>query len=477
MRITRADIKDWRILKSPDAEFETSCAVIIGENGSGKSTLLELILTVFELVYKRLKEPDATVDTDGFCLEYETTDKDGVLHQVSFESGYEDGHEAGELHITIDGTTYAINEDDGVKLKELLPTNIITYYAGDTDRVMHICNYFIAQNLNAVRKSGNKYTLNPLELPTDVPFIYSDLRHLPIALMALIANDGESRTLEKLNLREESAVYRINLQKPRWATAGSEEFWGNSSQLFNDFLKGLIEHATQDPRISDTEISIEISAMNLRDYLDEISIEHRGVFLYQIFDLLYNNDLLKNVEVWWNRRTDAIGVPPMSADYFSEGEKQVVMTSALVEFWDKKHCLFLFDEPDTFLHPKWQSQFLPEVTQGLKESQAIITTHSPLMLSSVASNCELFIMKEGKLYAYGYSTYGADAGDILETAMETTPRDNHVDEIVKDIENDIRMSHFDEAKRKLAQLEETGVSIYNKNRLRSTIERLELLGV
>ena len=477
MRITRADIKDWRILKSPDAEFETSCAVIIGENGSGKSTLLELILTVFELVYKRLKDPDAAVDTDGFCLEYETTDKDDVLHQVSFESGYEEGHVAGELHIMIDGTPYAINEDDGVKLKGLLPANIITYYAGDTDRVMNICNYFIAQNLNAVRKSGNKYTLNPLELPTDAPFIYSDLRHLPIALMALIANDGESRTLDKLNLKEDSIVYRINLQKPRWATAGSEDFWGNSSKLFNDFLSGLIDHATQDPRTTDAEISIEISAMNLRDYLDEIRIEHRGVFLYQIFDLLYNNDLLKNVEVWWNRRTDEIGVPPMSADYFSEGEKQVVMTSALVEFWDKKHCLFLFDEPDTFLHPKWQSQFLPEVTQGLKESQAIITTHSPLMLSSVASNCELFIMKEGKLYAYGYSTYGADAGDILETAMETTPRDNHVDEIVKDIENDIRMSHFDEAKRKLAQLEETGVSIYNKNRLRSTIERLELLGV
>lgn len=477
MRITRADIKNWRILKSPDAEFETSCAVIIGENGSGKSTLLELILSVFELVYKRLRDPDATVDINGFCLEYETTDKDDVLHQVSFESGYEDGHEAGELHITIDGTPYAINEDDGVKLKGLLPTNIITYYAGDTDRVMNICNYFIAQNLNAVRKSGNKYTLNPLELPTDVPFIYSDLRHLPIALMALIANDGESRTLEKLNLREESAVYRINLQKPRWATAGSEEFWGNSSKLFNDFLSGLIDHATQDPRTTDVEISIEISAMNLRDYLDEIKIEHRGVFLYQIFDLLYNNDLLKNVEVWWNRRTDEIGVPPMSADYFSEGEKQVVMTSALVEFWDKKHCLFLFDEPDTFLHPKWQSQFLPEVTQGLKESQAIITTHSPLMLSTMDKGCELFVMKEGKLMSFETATYGMEASDIIETAMETPPRDNRVAKLLNEAEEAIAEQKIDKAKAMVEELVKTGVDPYDIKRLRSTIERFELLGI
>lgn len=477
MRITRADIKDWRILKSPDVELETSCAVIIGENGSGKSTFLELILTVFELVYKRLKDPNAIVDTEGFCLEYETTDKDDVLHHVSFESGYEDGHEVGELHVTIDGSLYTINEDGGEKLKGLLPANIITYYAGETDRVMNICNYFIAQNLNAVRKSGNKYTLNPLELPTDVPFIYSDLRHLPIALMALIANDGESKTLDKLNLREESVVYRINLQKPRWATAGSEDFWGNSSQLFNDFLSGLIEHALQNPQTSDAEISIEISAMNLRDYLDEISIEHRGVFLYQIFDLLYNNDLLKNVEVWWNRRTDEIGTPPMSADYFSEGEKQVVMTSALIEFWDKKHCLFLFDEPDTFLHPKWQSQFLPEVTQGLKESQAIITTHSPLMLSTIDKGCELFVMKDGQMMSFGTSTYGMEASDVIETAMETPPRDNRVAKLLKEAEEAIAEKKIDKAKTMVDELEKTGVDQYDIKRLSSTIERFELLGI
>ena len=476
MRITKVDVKKWRILESPQAELRSKCAVIIGENGSGKSTLIELILTVFELVYKRLKDPKATCEVDGFYLEYQTDEADGIAHTVVLESGYLEGSNPGELKILIDGDAYSIKEDNGERLKAYLPANIIAYYAGDTERVMSICNYFINERLDAVRKSGNKYTLTPLSLPADTPFIYSDLRHLPIALMSLLAQNTESETIEKLNIRIESVVHIIHLKKPHWATAGSADFWGNNSQLFNDFLMGLIEHSIRTTSAEDY-IEVEISAMNLQDFLDEVGITNKGVFLFQIFDLLYNNGLLDWVDVKWNRQGEEMKAAPISIEYLSEGEKQVVMTSALVEFWDKENCLFLLDEPDTFLHPKWQSRFLPEVQERLNESQAIITTHSPLMLSSLSNSSELFVMKEGKLYSYGYSTYGADAGDILETAMETTPRDSHVDELIKDVENDIRISNYEEAKKKLSELEDTGISIFDRNRLRSTIEKLELLGV
>ena len=70
MRITKVDIKNWRILHEPEALFQSSCAVIIGENGSGKSTLIELIMSVFDIVYKRLKRPNTLMELDGFCLEY-----------------------------------------------------------------------------------------------------------------------------------------------------------------------------------------------------------------------------------------------------------------------------------------------------------------------------------------------------------------------------------------------------------------------
>lgn len=476
MKIIRVDVKKWRILEKPQAEFRTACAVIIGENGSGKSTLLELILSIFGLVYRKLKEPKTASDIDGFYLEYLTKDPEGSEHQVIFESGYFEGNRTGELHISIDGKGYSIKNDGGENLKRILPANIIAYYAGDTERVMGICNFFINERLDAVRRSGNKYTLRPLNLPADTPFIYSDLRHLSIALMSLMAQNSNSKTIEKLNIRIESVVHTIHLKKPHWATAGSADFWGNSSQLFNDFLRGLIDHSIKFNSGEDY-IEIDISAINLNDFLEEIGIANKGVFLFQIFDLLYNNFLLHWVDVKWNRQGDEMTAEPISIEYLSEGEKQVVMTSALVEFWDKGNCLFLLDEPDTFLHPKWQSMFLPDVLQNLNESQAIITTHSPLMLSTVTGEAELFVMKNNTLSHIITTTYGMEAGDIIETAMETPSRDNYIAKILSDAETALSEQKLDEAKRLLSIMEETGVDRYDINRLRSTIERFELLGI
>ena len=101
MKILSVDVKDWRLLKDPQIQFSTACSVIIGENGSGKSTLLELILNIFDLVYKRLDRPRYHVTIDGYCLRYEI-ERDGVLQQVEIESGYYEDSKPEELHIMID---------------------------------------------------------------------------------------------------------------------------------------------------------------------------------------------------------------------------------------------------------------------------------------------------------------------------------------------------------------------------------------
>lgn len=477
MRITKVDIKNWRILHEPEALFQSSCAVIIGENGSGKSTLIELIMSVFDIVYKRLKRPNTPMKLDGFCLEYVIKGDDNDDHQVRFVCGYDEGSTPGELKIAIDGEAYNILQDGGEQIKTLLPANIIAYYAGNTDRIDRICRYYLDENVRAVRKIDNEFNLLPLNMPSDAPFIYSDLWHMPVALASLLVTQQESRTLEKLNIREDSVTVNILLKKPEWARPGSssEDFWGNRSRLFIDFLSGVIEKSFR-KSLDVNHIETEVSIMDLCDFLNEVGIEQKGIFLFQIFDLLYNNGLLDEVDVKWVRRGDEMNATPISCKYFSEGEKQVIMTSALIEFWDKQHCLFLFDEPDTFLHPKWQSRFLPEVQERLNESQAIITTHSPLMLSSLSNSSELFVMKEGKLNLIGYSTYGMEASDIIEATMETAPRDGYVNSLMEDVENEIDEKELEKAQKKLDILKETSINRFDINRLQTTIDRIKLLG-
>jgi len=98
----------------------------------------------------------------------------------------------------------------------------------------------------------------------------------------------------------------------------------------------------------------------------------------------------------------------INANDLSDWEKQLLATYGLSNFLDDQEDIFIFDEPDTYLHPNWQRSFIPDITNwhgfswladsewsGLLAddwvwlvtsreipSHFIITTHSPLLVGS-----------------------------------------------------------------------------------------------
>ena len=80
------------------------------------------------------------------------------------------------------------------------------------------------------------------------------------------------------------------------------------------------------------------------------------------------------------------------------------------------------------------------------------------------------------MIVFNLNTYGMDANEIITLAMETAPRAQYVDNLIKQIQEDIKKRNLDSAKEKLEELKGYGVSEFNINRLRSTIERLETIG-
>jgi predicted ATP-binding protein involved in virulence len=74
--------------------------------------------------------------------------------------------------------------------------------------------------------------------------------------------------------------------------------------------------------------------------------------------------------------------------------------------WDpklgnKRPGLLLFDEIEGFLHPLWQRHLLPAMREALPETQAIVTSHSPFVISSSAHSVihVLKLNKDGSAYA------------------------------------------------------------------------------
>ena len=88
----------------------------------------------------------------------------------------------------------------------------------------------------------------------------------------------------------------------------------------------------------------------------------------------------------------------------------------------------------------------------------------------------MYMMKKSKVIVFNLNTYGMDANEIITLAMATAPRAQYVDNLIKQIQEDIKKRNLDSAKENLEELKGYGVSEFNINRLRSTIERLETIG-
>jgi predicted ATP-binding protein involved in virulence len=80
------------------------------------------------------------------------------------------------------------------------------------------------------------------------------------------------------------------------------------------------------------------------------------------------------------------------------------------------HGVALIDEVDMFLHPSWQQTILKSLRTAFPKLQFIVSTHSPQVLTTVASE-SVRILHDGNVYAAPPGTEGAEPGRLLTTAL------------------------------------------------------------
>ncbi|WGG51561.1 AAA family ATPase [Rugamonas sp. DEMB1] len=89
-------------------------------------------------------------------------------------------------------------------------------------------------------------------------------------------------------------------------------------------------------------------------------------------------------------------------------------------------AIALIDEVDLHLHPSWQQQVLPDLMRTFPNTQFIVTTHSPQVLSTVKRE-QIRVVgpdAEGKVIAAPpmAMTYGEPSGDVLQSVMLVDPQ-------------------------------------------------------
>lgn len=150
------------------------------------------------------------------------------------------------------------------------------------------------------------------------------------------------------------------------------------------------------------------------------------------------------------------------------------------EAYKQTHGTVIIDEIDEHLHPALQSKVLKSLHQTFPEIQFIVSTHAPLVMSSVEKSKDNVVYRlwyDEEEHDYKHvelNTYGLDSNLILEEEMFVDSRDSIVSEQLKDIKRLVSERKLAEAKTLLANLEtKTSPSQPSLIKIHSLINRLE----
>lgn len=356
MKIKKLYIKEYKNLKDLKIEFTDSrCALIIGENGSGKSNLFEAISYIFKSIYR---EEIKKVNFD-FEIEYEI--KSSVV-----EIKYKEGIEL-KFYINKIESTYI-----GFYERKLFPNNIFAYHAGADKRLKEIYNsrkridqtgLVLLEQMKYIEDYQGKLALISLWSQTNEKNIYiekfekelkiTEIKHIHIKLKNKI--DSINENIKNIKNINENIVYQ---------------------------LQKIIKYG----KIFD-ERTIYYSGETIK----KLCIDFGGSkYMFASLDYLVENDNgIKDIEIYIKKSGNII-----EYESLSEGEKQYVLLLSVLEIQNETDILYLLDEIDTYLHPKWQKQISDSIQELNLRGQVLITTHSPFTLGEL-SNSNILVMNNG----------------------------------------------------------------------------------
>jgi predicted ATPase len=409
-------IGNYKNLKDVTVDFDQDhwVTVVIGWNGTGKSNVLEALATLFrDLVMGENLAGEKNRPTFPYKLRYECRgqwvyidadpkrEKEVYVIRVSLKSDSGDTYsKQGDMN-SAEG-----KPPDWSKLGEpisitqflrqqdaYLPRYIFGYYSGTSDRLQEVFRKYLMQYDKSLR-IGKDPGLRRL--------FYALPVHSQFVLLAFILqqnNEAVRQLLDtQLGLEENGGIDSILfvLKQPPWdRTKDQELFWGAKGVVRN-FLDRLHKIALAPIRISrrveetlwnkKTRGFRYLYVKDLRSLRDLVGGQSPSEFFRNV-ESTYVSELIDEVRIRVKLRKNDGSV---TFKELSEGEQQLLTVLGLLRFTAEDESLFLLDEPDTHLNPKWCVDYLRHLSdfvggseQEKNTSHIVMTTHNPLAVAEL----------------------------------------------------------------------------------------------
>lgn len=396
MRLKYVFISNYKNLNNFSINFdsESFIEVFVGKNGAGKSNFFEALIEIFRHLFEYGK--DKTELEFNYAIKYEIDGAETTIEWLSSQ--------------------FIIN---GAKRKTLgatpLPDNVLIYYSGHNDTVAKL----VERYEDSFRKRIKKADFDESRRFIGIGQEYKELL-LSVLLMQNHDNKARQFICQKLGIRGVAPEMQLVLRRPNFADKKLEidgfdpktHYWGveGIARSFLDKLiscvKGEFNHGNiYRSRWDQYHIPINI------ELFQATFNEEKPADIFRQFDNLKTLGMLEGISspLQLDNGLD------VTISHFSDGQFQSVYIYSVVELFKDRNCITLLDEPDSFLHPEWQFNFLKQVFEitdtAAKNNHVMMSSHSASTITTASDS----VISLFELTANGASVTKANKSDVIRS--------------------------------------------------------------
>ena len=428
MRIDWFWVEEYKNLRDLTIDFsqEHLITVLIGRNGTGKSNVLEALTVIFRdhLMGERLP-------SIKYRIAYEIRDRwvfidadphrsDAYKAKTISKSLQQEPYPVGASFDDLGGTsisrTKLVGEDS-----EHLPRFLFGYYSGESERMKEVFRTYLKNYDDKLIKNSD---------PGIKRMFLAEPVHSNFVLLSFIVNNKQQTDefLQKQLGLEEGGIESVLfvLKQPYWfsksSSGGDRRFW-NSKGIVRDFLAKLYEISLAPIRIKRRELydvrrsrTLEYLYLFAKDIdaLRELAKGKTSAEFFRDLESTHVSDLIDEVRIRVKlKKNDG----SLTFRELSEGEQQLLTVLGLLQFTSAEESLFLLDEPDTHLNPRWSVEYIQHIRDFLKDendnnqsSHVLLATHNPIAVAELLKEQVLILKRDTETH------------EISAIAPDTHPR-------------------------------------------------------
>lgn len=417
VKLTIGSAKDspthqFKNLKNVTIDFDQDhwVTVVIGWNGTGKSNVLEALAIIFRDLIAKKRTPAFT-----FQLVYRMGAGESVRH-IHIDADPDREKEPFTIHVATDapargeGTLIPFIEGEeivsalrgkAIKLTaflnadaEYLPRYVFSYYSGESPRMHEVFRPYL-ESYDSKLRNGEDPGLKRL--------FYAMPVHSQFVLLAFMIQQSDVVRAfldDHLGIDPDEGIESVLfvLRQPPWkskALDGDPRFW-NARGVVSDFLSRLhdialapIEISRQVPTSIWNKTKLQFKYLYVKDIaaLRRLVGNQTPAQFFRDLESTYVSELIEEVRIRVRlKKNDGT----VTFRELSEGEQQLLAVLGLLRFTSEDESLFLLDEPDTHLNPRWSvdyisylKQFIANGTKQEETSHILLTTHNPLAVAEL----------------------------------------------------------------------------------------------